>query len=101
MDGNDVRDGASAGVVDSKHSAACAAVSHRNDKLRIRYGIQSTFQSLFHVRRYRTSYQQKIGVARAGYKLDPNAFEVIVRIVESLNLEFATIAGACIDMANA
>jgi len=40
-------------------------------------------------------------VARAGYKLDPNAFEVIVRIVESLNLEFATIAGTGIDMANA
>jgi hypothetical protein len=99
--GNDVRYGAPVGVVAPKHSATGAAVSHRNNKFRIRYGFQSAFQSLFHVRRYWTCYQQKVSVARARYKLDTDAFEIIVRIVESLNLEFATIAGACIDMANA
>jgi hypothetical protein len=39
-------------------------------------------------------------VAWARYKFNTNAFEVIVRIIESLNLEFATVAGPSIDMAN-
>jgi hypothetical protein len=40
-------------------------------------------------------------MSRARYELYAYALEVVVRIVESLNLEFATIAGASIDMANA
>jgi hypothetical protein len=98
--GNDVRYGTPAGVVVSKHSATGSAVSHRNDKFRIRYGIQSAFQGLFHVRRYWPCYQQQVSVAWARYKFNTNAFEVIVRIIESLNLEFATVAGPSIDMAN-
>jgi len=40
-------------------------------------------------------------VPRARNEFDPNTFEVVIGIVERLNLEFASITGAGIDMADA
>jgi hypothetical protein len=40
-------------------------------------------------------------MARAGDKADAQAFEVVVRVAQRIDFEFATIAGARIDLADA
>jgi hypothetical protein len=99
--GNDIRNGATAGVALPKHSAASSAITHRDNEFGVRHGIQSTFQCLFHVRGDWTRDEQKIGMPGARYEFYADAFDVVVGIIECLNLEFASIAGAGIDMANA
>ena len=101
MYGDDIRNGTAAGIVFSKHSAASAAISYGNDQLRIRYGIESTLQSFFHVHRYWTCYKKEICVPWARNEFYAGAFKVVVGIIESLNLKFAAIAGTGINMANA
>jgi hypothetical protein len=99
--GNDVRDRTPTGVVFAKYSAACPAISHSNDQFWIWDSIESALQGLFHIDGYGTCYQQKVSMPRARHEFYSYAFEVVVRVVESLNLELATIAGTSVDMANA
>ena len=101
MHGNDVRNGAPAGVALSEDSAAIAAVADSNNQFGIGYGIVGALQGLFHIHGYRTRDEQQVGMPRAGNEFDPDAFEVVVGIIERLNFEFASIAGTGIDVANA
>ncbi len=45
-------------------------------------------------------HQQQVGVPRAGDEMDPVALEVVVGVVQRLDLEFAAVAGAGIDLAD-
>ena len=100
MHRNDIRNGAPAGVALSEHSAARSAVPDSDNQFGIGYSIIGAFQGLFHIHGYGTRDQQQVGMSRACDEFDPDAFEVVVGIVERLNLQFASIAGAGIDVAN-
>ena len=98
--GNDIRNGAPAGVALSEDSAAASAVPDSNNQFGIGYGIVGAFQGLLHIHGYWTRDEQQVGMPRAGNEFDPDAFEVVVRIVERLDFQLASITRTGIDMAN-
>ena len=100
MHGNDVRNGAPARVALSENSAAGSAVANSNDQFGIGYGIVGTLQGFFHIHGHRPRHQQQVGMPRACNEFDPDAFEVVIGIVERLDLQLAAITGAGIDVAN-
>lgn len=101
MNGNDVADWTTRGVVGAEDSATRAAVPHREHPLGIGHGVISLLECIFHVDRDRPGDQQQIGMARAGYEADAGALQVVVRVAERVDFELATIARAGVDMAYA
>src|SRR6266700_3899292 len=101
MYGNDVRNSASASVVFSKNAPAGSTIPDRDNQFRIRDGFVSALQGLLHIHRYWAGYQQHVRMTRACNELDSDAFKVVIRVVECMNFQFASVAGSGIDLANA
>ena len=76
MHRNDIRNSTPAGVALSENSAAASAIPDSNNQFGIGYGIVSALQSLFHVHGYWTRDEQQVGMPRASYKFDPDAWNV-------------------------
>lgn len=91
MHRNDIRNGAPAGVALSENSSAASAVPDSNNQFGIGYGVVGAFQGLFHIHGYWTRDEQQVGMPRASNEFDPDSFEIVVRIVERLDLQFASI----------
>src|SRR4051794_37780725 len=98
--GNDVRNGAPAGVAFSEYTPAASAVPDSNNQFGIGYGIVGAFQGLYHIHGPRPCNQQQVGMPRTCHEFDPDSFEVVVGIVERLDLQLASITRPGIDVAN-
>ena len=55
---------------------------------------------LAHVARHRSGDHQHIGMARRGDEAQAEAFQVVERVVECVDLQFAAVAGAGVDLAD-
>jgi len=101
MDGNDLTDRATRGVVGAEYSSTCAAVPHRQHPLGLGHRLVGALERFFHVDRHRPGHQEQIGVAGTGDEPDARPFQIVVRITERMDFELAAVAGAGIDMAYA
>ena len=57
-------------------------------------------QRLAHVLRHRPGHHQHVGVARRGDEAQAEAFEIVERIIQRVDFQFAAVAGAGIDLAD-
>ena len=85
-------DAAQRRVVLGEDAATDAASSYRNDYLRFRHRPMRLQQRKFHVPRDGTGDQKHVGMTRRGNELDSETFDVVDRIVQSDNLQFASVA---------
>ena len=79
-------------VVHTEDAAANTASAYRDDYLRFRHRPMRLQQRQFHVPRDGTGNQEHVGMTRRGDELDSEAFDVVDRIVQGDNLQFATVA---------
>ena len=79
-------------VVLAKDATTDAARAYRNDYLGFRHRPMRLQQRKFHVPRDRTGDQEHVGMTRRGHELDSEAFDVVDRIVQRDNLQFASVA---------
>ena len=86
-------------VAAGETSAIPGAVADRDHPFGIGGRIIGAQQRLAHVFRHGTGYHKHIGMARRGDEAQPEAFDVIIGVVERVNLELASIAGAGVDLA--
>src|SRR5690348_15000409 len=87
-------------VIDAEDTAADAAGADSNDDLRLRSGIVGFPQSQLHVARNGAGDEQHVGMARRSHEMDTKALDVVHGIVEGIDLQFASVAGAGIDLAD-
>lgn len=100
IDWNDVRYAAASGVILPENAAGAAAISQRHHQLRIGRRRVSTLKSILHVFGDGARDEQDVCMARAGNEADPEAFQIIDRIVERLDFELTAVARARVDMAD-
>src|SRR5208337_1027659 len=79
-------------VVRAKDAAANTASAYRDHYLGFRHRPMRLQQRKFHVARDRTGDQEHVGMTRRGNELDSEAFDVVNRIVQCNDLQFATVA---------
>ena len=92
VDGHDVVDASQRGVVLAKDAATDAAGANRDDDFRFRHSLIGFQQGQFHIPGDRPGDQEHIGVTRRGNELNAEAFEVVDRIVQGNDFQFASIA---------
>lgn len=83
----------------SEDTAGAATVANRDNEFRLRSGVIGALQRSHHVTGDRPRNQQHVRMSRAGDEMDSQAFQVVVGIGQSVNFEFATVAGAGVNMA--
>src|SRR5262249_51387841 len=81
----------------SKDSPACPAVPNGDDQFRIWRRVVGPEQRLLHVHRNGPGDQEDVRMARAGHETDSRSFEVVIRVVESVDLQLAPVARPSID----
>src|SRR6185436_3151240 len=101
VDRNDVRDRAGARVAAAENAARCAAVADRDDELRVGCGVVGALERDLHVPRDGPRHEQQIRVPGARDESDSQPLDVVERVVESVDLELATVTRAGIDLTNA
>ena len=79
-------------IVHAEDAATDAASSYRDDYLGFRHRPMRLQQRKFHVPRDGTGDQKHVGMTRRRNELDSEAFDVVDRIVQSDNLQFASVA---------
>ena len=100
IDRHHIFDAARNRVAASENAAVRGAGSYCYDPFRIGHGVVCTQQRLAHVLGNGAGHHQHIGMARRGDKAQAEALEIIKRIAERVNFQFAAVAGAGIDMAD-
>jgi hypothetical protein len=101
VDGNEVRNAPAAGVAFPKDAAGTAAVAQGNHEFGIGRGLIRSQQCHFHVRRDGAGDEQQIGMPGTCDEPDTEAFEIVKRIIEGVDLEFATVAGTRVNVSDA
>jgi len=79
-------------IVNAEDAATDAASSYRDDDLGLCHRPIRLQQREFHVPRDGSGDQKHVGMTRRGDELDSEAFDVVDRIVQSENLQFASVA---------
>ena len=92
VDGHDIVDASQRGVVPTKNTATDAAGTNRDDESRFRHGLVGLHESQLHIPCDGPGDQEHICMARRCHKLNAKAFQVVDRIVQGNDFEFATIA---------
>ena len=92
VDGHDVVDASKRGVVLAKDPATDAAGTNRNHDFRFWHSLVSLQKGQLHIPGDRPGDQEHIGVTRRCNKLNAEAFQVIDRIVQGNDFEFASVA---------
>src|SRR5216684_4364050 len=82
----------------TENTATDAARSHGDHDLRIGRRAERLEQSQLHVPGYWSRYQKHIRVARRGHEVDAKALDIVDRVVQSNDFEFASVAGARIHL---
>src|SRR5260370_24278928 len=80
------------GVVLAEDATTDAASAYRDDYLGLRHRLMCLQKRELHVPRYRASDQEHVGMTRGGNELDSEALDIMDRIVQSDDLQFASIA---------
>ena len=80
------------GVVHAEDAATYAASAYRDDYLGVRHCLMRLQKREFHIPRYRAGDQEHVSMTRRGNELHSEAFDVVDRIVQSDNLQFASVA---------
>jgi len=100
IDGQDGGDAANASIAAREDPAVSRTVSHRDHPFWVRSGLVSALEGFAHVGGDRARYEQHIGVAWRCHKTNAESLQIVQDIVKGVDLEFAAIAGARIDLAN-
>ena len=79
-------------VVLAEYATTDAASAYRDDYLGLRHRPIRLQERKFHVASDRPGDQEHVGMTRRGNELDSEAFDVVDRIVQSDNLQFASVA---------
>src|ERR1700676_1479786 len=101
VDGKQIRERPAHGVAFLKNATCTRALAERDDQLRMWRRLVRSPYCLLHVQCERAGDQQHVGMAGTRDELDTQPFDVVVRIVERVDLQFAAVARASIDRANA
>ena len=81
-------------------SAAATACADRDDQLRRGCGVIGLAQSQFHISRNRPGHQQHIRMTRRGDKVKAEPFEIVNRVVQAYDFEFAPVARTGVHFAD-
>ena len=100
IDRNDGIDAAGDGVAAGKHAAVPRAIADRDHPFRVRRRVVGALQGLAHIVGDRAGDEQHVGMARRGDEAQAEALEVVEGVVESMDFQFATIAGSGVDFAD-
>ena len=92
IDGHNGRNSPHHRVAAGKKTAVERAVADGDDPLGVRCRVVGTRERLAHVPGDRPGHEQYVGMSRRRHKTQPEALEIIERVVESVDLEFAAIA---------
>src|SRR6185369_1397297 len=92
IDRDDVRDTPAARIALAEYAARAAAVSDRDDELRVRRRTIRALQGDFHMARNRPGDEQQVRMTRARDEADTEAFDVVERIVERVDFQLASVA---------
>ena len=95
---NHVGDLTAARITFAENPAVAAAVAEGDYQLGVGRGVVSSFESNLHMPRHRAGDQQHIRMARAGNKVYAQPFDIIVGIVEAVDFQLATVAGASVNV---
>src|SRR5262249_36134205 len=87
-------------ITSGEYSAVAGTRANRNDPLRLWTRIVGTLQRFPHVPGHRPGDQEHVGMAWRGNKPQTKTFEVIERVVQRVNFQLTSIAGAGINLAN-
>ncbi len=79
-------------VVLAEYATTDAASAYRDDYLGLRHRPIRLQKRELHVPRYRAGDQEHVGMTRRGNELDSEAFDVVDRVVQRDNLQFASVA---------
>ncbi len=88
------------GVGTREHPAAGRAISHRHDPFGIGSTLPGPTQRRCHVAGHGAGHHQDVGMLRTRREPDAEAFEIVDRVGKGVDLEFATVAGTGIDLAD-
>src|SRR6266404_5289904 len=88
------------GIILAENAAADAASSNCDDDLGFGRGAERLEQSQFHVPGHRSGNQKHVCMTRRRHEVNAETLDVIDRIVQSDDLELASVAGPGIDLAN-
>jgi hypothetical protein len=79
-------------IVHAEDTATDSASANRDDYLWFRHRPIRLQKRELHIPRYRASDEEHVGMTRRGNELDSETFDVVDRIVQSDNLQFASVA---------
>lgn len=79
-------------VVLAEYATTDAASAYRDDYLGLRHRLMRLQKRELHIPRYQACDQKHVGMTRRGNELDSETFDVVDRIVQSDNLQFASVA---------
>src|SRR5206468_12032534 len=82
----------------AEDSAVLGTISNGNHDFRSRRRIVGALQGIGHVPSDGTRDEQTIGVTWRRHKVKSKSFEIVIRAVESADLEFATVARSGIHL---
>src|SRR5262245_639432 len=100
VDGYNGGDPAFDRIAAEKNAAVYRAVPDCDDPFGIRRSIICALERLAHVPGDRPCHEQHIGVAWRRHEMQPETFEIIEGVIERVDLEFAPVARAGINLSN-
>jgi hypothetical protein len=77
-----------------------SAIANRDDPFRVGRGRPGPMQRFAHIGRDGAGHQQHIGMTRRGDEAQTEPLDVVERVVERVDFEFAAVARAGIDLAD-
>src|SRR6266702_2980593 len=101
VDGQKFRERPAHGIAIPEHAARTRAFAGGDNQFWMGRRLVSPPYRFLHVERERTGDEQHVRMTRARDEADAQALDVVVRIVERVDFEFASVAGARIDLADA
>ena len=89
-----------AGIAAGEDATIAGAVAHGDDPFRGRRRLVGALERFAHVRGDRARHEEHIGVTRRRDEAQAESLEIVEDVVERMDLELATVAGARIHFAD-
>ena len=100
IDGDHVRNTPDHGIASGEEAAIDGAVANGDHPFWGWRRAIGTLQGLAHIFGHWAGDEKHIGVSRRGDKLEAKALKIVESIVQGVDFEFATVAGASVDLTN-
>ena len=97
---NNLSNATNTGVTAAKNTPVERAIANRNHPFWIGRRVVGALQRLAHVLSDGPGDEQHVGVARGRDEMQAEAFEIVERVVERMDFQFAAVARAGVDLAN-